>query len=51
MAKCPKCGKKLIPEDYVLEEDTRIPSYFTMGNKAIPVSCRHCETLLGFKSG
>ena len=51
MAKCPKCGKKLENDDYVLEENVKIPAYLTMGNRAVPISCRHCETLLGFRSG
>jgi predicted nucleic-acid-binding Zn-ribbon protein len=50
MAKCPKCGNILKPDDYVLE-DFRIPTYFTMGNRAVPIFCKHCETLLGFLSG
>lgn len=50
MANCPKCGKRLDSEDYVLEDDILIPSYFTLGNRAMPISCKHCGTLLGFRT-
>jgi|ACXL01.1.fsa_nt_gi ribosomal protein S27E len=51
MVKCPKCGKTLEADDYIVDIENMIPLYFTIASKATPISCKHCDTLLGFKSG